>query len=154
MDTQRLDRRDFLAGAGATAWLLGSSAFAHARREGEQLVPFTDPVAAPPKPGFNLQRWEDLDSWITPNDKFFRVSHYEEPPDQRDRLEARALVDRSHLGGCERHDSTADLDPDGAVVCPLEGALHQLAVPQLDHVAETSGTEMDDTRSSAGLTSR
>ena len=98
MDTQGLDRRDFLAAAGATAWLLGSSAFAHAfpRREGEQLVPFTDPVAAPPKPGFNLQRWEDLDSWITPNDKFFRVSHYDEPQINATgwKLEVAGLVER------------------------------------------------------------
>ena len=23
--------------------------------------------------------WEDLDSWITPNDKFFQISHFDRP---------------------------------------------------------------------------
>jgi DMSO/TMAO reductase YedYZ molybdopterin-dependent catalytic subunit len=27
----------------------------------------------------NLPRWEELDSWITPNAKFFRVAHYQGP---------------------------------------------------------------------------
>lgn len=93
-----LDRRHLLAGASATALLLGSPAFAHAfpRREGEQLVPFVDLPAAPPAPVFNLQRWEDLDSWITPNEKFFRVAHYGVPPidEAAWRLEVTGLVER------------------------------------------------------------
>jgi hypothetical protein len=46
----------------------------------------------------------------------------------------RAIVDRSHLRGRERHDSTVDLDPDRVVVRPLERALYPLAGPELDHV--------------------
>lgn len=100
MSSSDVDRRDVLAGAGATmvALLLGSPAFAHAypRREGEQLVPFIDQPPAPPKPVFNLQPWEQLDSWITPNDRFFRVSHYNEPAisEASWRLEVTGLVER------------------------------------------------------------
>ena len=35
-----------------------------------------------PEPGRvigNLQRWEDLDTWITPNDRFFNIAHYDRP---------------------------------------------------------------------------
>jgi DMSO/TMAO reductase YedYZ molybdopterin-dependent catalytic subunit len=100
MGSYDLDRRDFLAGGSASmmALLISSPAFVHAfpRREGEQLVPFIDLPAAPPGPGFNLQRWEDLDSWITPNEKFFRVSHYNEPQlsEANWRLEVTGMVDR------------------------------------------------------------
>jgi DMSO/TMAO reductase YedYZ molybdopterin-dependent catalytic subunit len=98
MGRNDVDRRGFLAGTGATAVLLASPAFVHAfpRREGEQLVPFIDLPAAPPAPVFNLQRWEDLDSWITPNDKFFRVAHYNTPQlTEADwRLQVTGMVER------------------------------------------------------------
>jgi hypothetical protein len=66
------------------------------RREGEQVLPFTDQPPAPPKPGFNLLEWEELDSWITPNPKFVVVSHYNEPSLAEDdwRLEVTGLVER------------------------------------------------------------
>ena len=44
----------------------------------------------------NQLKWEDLDSWITPNDKFFTVAHYDQPViDAKDwRLEIGGLVER------------------------------------------------------------
>ncbi len=33
--------------------------------------------------------WEDLDSWVTPNDKFFSISHFDRPDHRRGDLEAR-----------------------------------------------------------------
>jgi len=76
-----LSRRMLLSHTAMTAMLVSSPWFAHAfpRREGEQVLPFIDQPSAPPREGFNLLKWEDLDSWITPNAKFFRVSHYNEP---------------------------------------------------------------------------
>ena len=81
MGADETSRRTFLARTTMTAFLVSSPWFAHAfpRREGEQVLPFVDQPTAPPREGFNLLKWEELDSWITPNPKFFRVSHYNEP---------------------------------------------------------------------------
>jgi DMSO/TMAO reductase YedYZ molybdopterin-dependent catalytic subunit len=81
MNGDEATRRMFLTQTGLTALLLSSPWFAHAfpRRDGEQVLPFIDQPAAPPREGFNLLKWEELDSWITPTPKFFRVSHYNEP---------------------------------------------------------------------------
>ena len=95
-----INRRDVVAQGGAMAGLaMLNSAFA---QPGEQVVPWTDqPPSVPPgpiqmpqamKPGFywtvatgplepdkiirNLQRWEDMNSWITPNEHFFQIVHY------------------------------------------------------------------------------
>ena len=45
-------------------------------RPGEEVVPWLDPT--PPNEN-NLQQSEDLARWITPNEKFFEVHHYDEP---------------------------------------------------------------------------
>jgi DMSO/TMAO reductase YedYZ molybdopterin-dependent catalytic subunit len=76
-----LTRRMLLSHTAMTALLVSSPWFAHAfpRREGEQVLPFTDQPSVPPREGFNLLKWEELDSWITPTAKFFRVAHYDEP---------------------------------------------------------------------------
>jgi DMSO/TMAO reductase YedYZ molybdopterin-dependent catalytic subunit len=81
MEADQTSRRTFLTRTTMTALLVSSPWFAHAfpRREGEQVLPFIDQPTAPPREGFNLLKWEELDSWITPNPKFFRVSHYNEP---------------------------------------------------------------------------
>jgi DMSO/TMAO reductase YedYZ molybdopterin-dependent catalytic subunit len=44
----------------------------------------------------NLLQWEQLDSWLTPNDKFFTVGHYNKPsiPEQDWTLEVTGLVKR------------------------------------------------------------
>ena len=64
--------------------LLQASWLVHAipSRSGEEIVPWLDQPGANPSGGVveNLQPWENLaSSFITPNDKFFRVSHYDKP---------------------------------------------------------------------------
>ena len=73
-----MDRRDFLRRSGLTlTGLLLSpwAVYAFPSREGEELIPFTD---QPPKPSSDraLLDWNEFDSFITPNEKFFNVSHY------------------------------------------------------------------------------
>lgn len=76
-----MDRRDFLRNSGLTlTGLLLSpwAVYAFPSREGEILIPFLDQPPEPPaKRG--LLDWNELDSFITPNDKFFNVSHYNKP---------------------------------------------------------------------------
>lgn len=75
-----LSRRDVLKGASAAvAFLLAEMALPDFvfpdEKNGEELVPFLD--MPPAKPG-SLD-WETLDSWITPQDQVFDVSHYGVP---------------------------------------------------------------------------
>jgi DMSO/TMAO reductase YedYZ molybdopterin-dependent catalytic subunit len=44
-------------------------------------MPWLDQPPKNPKPDVvaNLRLWEELDSWLTPNDKFFSVGHYNKP---------------------------------------------------------------------------
>jgi DMSO/TMAO reductase YedYZ molybdopterin-dependent catalytic subunit len=82
---ENLQRRDVLLRSGAAAGilLLNSHGFAVAAQAGDQLIPWSDkpPPVPPPAQGAvkNLTPWESLDSWITPNDTFFDVAHYEWP---------------------------------------------------------------------------
>jgi DMSO/TMAO reductase YedYZ molybdopterin-dependent catalytic subunit len=86
MSTPRLSRRDvLLQGSLAVAGLalLRAPRLAHAfsAQPGEQVLPWLDqpaPNAAPDVVGQQL-RWEALDSWLTPNDQFFTVAHYNKP---------------------------------------------------------------------------
>jgi DMSO/TMAO reductase YedYZ molybdopterin-dependent catalytic subunit len=64
------------------AWLQGpGQALAFPRWSGEQLIPWLDQPPANPMPQVvgNLLQWEQLDSWLTPNNKFFTVGHYNKP---------------------------------------------------------------------------
>ncbi|WP_211871948.1 sulfite oxidase [Neoroseomonas terrae] len=49
-------------------------------QEGARVIPWTDqpPPVPPPLASVarNLTSWENLDSWITPTDRFFEVGHY------------------------------------------------------------------------------
>jgi DMSO/TMAO reductase YedYZ molybdopterin-dependent catalytic subunit len=47
----------------------------------EEVMPWLDQPPKNPKPDVvaNLRLWEELDSWLTPNDKFFSVGHYNKP---------------------------------------------------------------------------
>jgi len=86
MDMQDISRRDLLLQGSAT---LTGLALLHApwvaqafpSRPGEKVIPWLDQPPANPSAGVveNLQPWEDLASWLTPNDKFFRVAHYNKP---------------------------------------------------------------------------
>jgi len=78
-----VQRRGFLMRSGAAVILLQASWLVKAfpSRPGEEVVPWLDQPGANPSGGVveNLQAWENLGSFITPNDKFFRVSHYDKP---------------------------------------------------------------------------
>ncbi|MER8830072.1 sulfite oxidase [Mesorhizobium sp. M0938] len=56
-------------------------AYAFPTRPSEEVVPWLDQPTENPDPvGIQKQLvWEDLDSWITPNDKFFSISHFNRP---------------------------------------------------------------------------
>jgi DMSO/TMAO reductase YedYZ molybdopterin-dependent catalytic subunit len=73
-----MQRRDvLLSGAMAGVALLSERAFGQAAAT---VIPWTDQPAAVPPPLESvvrgLTRWEDLDSWITPNAAFFSIAHY------------------------------------------------------------------------------
>jgi DMSO/TMAO reductase YedYZ molybdopterin-dependent catalytic subunit len=81
---EELLRRDVLLGTAAAASLalLQRPSFAQSSPISEKLIPWTDqppPVPTEARGIKTLTRWEDLDSWITPNDKFFAVGHYNWP---------------------------------------------------------------------------
>ena len=101
MNSRDIARRELLQGGAALAGLalLQSPFLAHAlpSRPGEEVVPWLDQPGANPSGGVveNLQPWENLaSSFITPNDKFFRVSHYDKPviDDKKWNLEVAGLV--------------------------------------------------------------
>jgi len=90
----QLTRRDMIRGSVAFAALALAqyplSVFGLDELEaGETLLPFLDPQS----PGKQL-RWEQLKSWITPNEEVFTVKHYNEPAldAEKFRLEISGLV--------------------------------------------------------------
>jgi DMSO/TMAO reductase YedYZ molybdopterin-dependent catalytic subunit len=103
MKTPEMSRRELLKRGGTAVfgltllqspWL--AQAFPH--RPGEEVLAWVEPPQAP-SPELNLLNWQELDSWITPNPKFFRVIHYNKPSgpaiDEREwRLEVTGLVKR------------------------------------------------------------
>jgi DMSO/TMAO reductase YedYZ molybdopterin-dependent catalytic subunit len=80
-----LQRRDVLLRGGAAAGilLLNSHGFVAAAQEKDHVIPWTDQPQPVPPPAQgavkNLVPWESLDTWITPNRKFFEVAHYDWP---------------------------------------------------------------------------
>jgi DMSO/TMAO reductase YedYZ molybdopterin-dependent catalytic subunit len=58
-----------------------SPARAYPSRPGEKIVPWLDQPPENPVPEVvaNQLKWEELESWLTPNDKFFSVAHYNRP---------------------------------------------------------------------------
>jgi DMSO/TMAO reductase YedYZ molybdopterin-dependent catalytic subunit len=86
MDTGDIPRREFLVqgGAAVAGLTLANVPFlvrAFPIRPGEEVIPWLEEVPSNPAPSMvmNLLRWEDLDSRLTPNDKFFGITHYEWP---------------------------------------------------------------------------
>ena len=86
MDMVALQRRQFLTyGSGALAGLAilhaPFVAWAFPSRPGEKVLPWADQPPANPVPEVvrNQLKWEELNSWLTPNDKFFGVGHYNWP---------------------------------------------------------------------------
>jgi DMSO/TMAO reductase YedYZ molybdopterin-dependent catalytic subunit len=126
METADVRRREFLVHGGAAAAaglaLLGASfpARAFPSRPGEEVVPWADPpppVAAPQVVPRQLD-WERLDSWLTPNDRFFVVAHYGVP-------EIDPAAFRLRVGGLVERPLSLTLDevkarPRREVACTLE----------------------------------
>ena len=86
MGTREISRRKLLwQGSAAFAGLALTRspwiAEAVPSRPGDEVIPWLDQPPANPSGGVveNLQRWEELSSWVTPNDKFFSVGHYNKP---------------------------------------------------------------------------
>ncbi len=99
-----MSRRTLLkqGGAALTGWALLNTvkigaAPAVLAQSGVEVLPWLDQPAANPTNGrvTNLLEWEELDSWITPPDQFFTVSHYGIPEVAPDgwQLEITGLVD-------------------------------------------------------------
>jgi DMSO/TMAO reductase YedYZ molybdopterin-dependent catalytic subunit len=105
-DDMKLTRREAIwrGGAALSAMALSqASAIASAIPlvQGEEVVPFLDQPPAPPTaPGpwplneISMLDFQKLDSWITPNEGFFRVGHYDKPAIQESnwKLEVTGLV--------------------------------------------------------------
>lgn len=77
-----MQRRDLLInGTMAGVALLSERAFGQAA--GGTTIPWTDqPATVPPaleSVAKGLTPWEAMDPWITPNDKFFSIAHYDRP---------------------------------------------------------------------------
>jgi DMSO/TMAO reductase YedYZ molybdopterin-dependent catalytic subunit len=103
-----IPRRPFLMGSGtalAGLALVNSPLRALALESGEAVVPWLDQRAENPVPEVigNQQVWEDLDSWITPNDRFFSIAHYDRPD-----IDAAAW--RLEIGGLVSRPRTLTLD--------------------------------------------
>jgi DMSO/TMAO reductase YedYZ molybdopterin-dependent catalytic subunit len=88
MERLEMSRRTLLkqGGVALTGWALlntlrvGAAPAVLAQSEAE-VLPWLDQPAANPVPqvASNLLEWEGLDSWITPPEQFFSVSHYGRP---------------------------------------------------------------------------
>ena len=86
-ESNGIARRDLLVQGGfALASLSVFDAMfakAFATETGNEVIRWLDQPPPIPAPAVgavrNLQAWEDLDSWITPNDKFFSIGHYNWP---------------------------------------------------------------------------
>jgi DMSO/TMAO reductase YedYZ molybdopterin-dependent catalytic subunit len=87
-DTRSISRRtalSHLAGGGLAiaGWALLSRQMAYAAplQAGDEVIPWLDQPAENPVPQViaNQLVWENLDSWITPNEEFFSIAHYNRP---------------------------------------------------------------------------
>ncbi len=81
-----IPRREFISNS--TAALAAFSVLQSARsarafpsRPDDEVIPWLDKRAPNPRPDAiqNQLNWEELDSWITPNNQFFSISHFDRP---------------------------------------------------------------------------
>ena len=103
MNMQHMSRRELLrhgsaAFVGLTLHQSPLLAQAFPSRLGEEVIPFLE-QPQPPSTDLNVLKWDELDAWITPTAKFFRVAHYHKPLgpiiDEKDwKLEITGLVKR------------------------------------------------------------
>jgi len=77
-----MHRRDLLRASVLTGFALFTEQV-FAQSTSGKAIPWADqpPPIPPPAQGIihNLTAWESLDSWITPNDKFYSIAHYNRP---------------------------------------------------------------------------
>ena len=129
-----LSRRTLLQGGGAALAglsvlrLAGPSARVPDPGTGE-VIPWLDQPEPNPVPEVIVQQldWEQLDSWITPNDQFFVIKHFNQPElNEADwRLEVSGLVDQpmtltlDDLKARERQEVTFTLECSGNTGLPF-----------------------------------
>jgi DMSO/TMAO reductase YedYZ molybdopterin-dependent catalytic subunit len=103
MVNQEMSRRTLLKGGGAafaglTTIHVAGPAQAFPGHPGDEVIPWLDQPAPNPVPQIAQRQlvWEELDSWLTPADEFFIISHYNTPAlDQAThRLDIAGLVAR------------------------------------------------------------
>jgi len=77
------NRRELVttAGVALATFALNRAARAFPSQSGEVVIPWLDQPADNPVPEVIKSQlvWEDLNSWITPNDKFFSIAHFDRP---------------------------------------------------------------------------
>jgi DMSO/TMAO reductase YedYZ molybdopterin-dependent catalytic subunit len=122
--TTELQRRTVLSGAVAGVVLLHGRAFAQSGPN-QKVIPWSDQPPPVPTPLENVIKgqtyWENLDSWITPNDKFFSIAHYERPviDEKSSRLDVAGKVDKpatfklNELKSLPRHEIISTLECSG-----------------------------------------
>ena len=153
-----MQRRDLLrSGALAGIALLSDRAFAQSGAAGEKLIPWSDQPPPVPPPLANvakgLTRWEDLESWITPNDRFFSIAHYNRP-----QIDAKTW--RLDVSGLVDHPTTLTLEqltalPRGEVTFTIECSGNN-GLPFLTSAignARWAGASLADVLRNAGLKS-
>jgi DMSO/TMAO reductase YedYZ molybdopterin-dependent catalytic subunit len=138
MDQATHSRRTLLKGGGAavaslSVFRLALPASAFQTDAAAEVIPWLDQPEENPVPEAIVQQlvWEDLDSWITPNDEFFVIKHYDEPQmNEADwRLEISGLVDRpislslADLQGRARQEETVTLECSGNSAFPFNKGL-------------------------------
>jgi DMSO/TMAO reductase YedYZ molybdopterin-dependent catalytic subunit len=87
MVNREMSRRTLLKGGGAafaglTTVHVAGPAHAFPGQTGDEVIPWLDQPAPNPVPQVVPRQlvWENLDSWLTPAEEFFIVSHYGNPP--------------------------------------------------------------------------
>ena len=118
-----MQRRDLLLGSAfAGIALLSERAFG---QPAGKTIAWTDQPAPVPAPLQNVAKglapWEDLGGWITPNDKFFSIAHYNRPQIDPDtwRLDVSGQVGKptslslNQLKARPRHEVTFTLECSG-----------------------------------------
>ncbi len=134
MTSSSISRRTLLQGGGAAiaglsvVRLAGPTAAFQTPVAGE-VIPWLDQPEPNPAPEAIVRQlaWEQLDSWITPNDQFFVIKHFNEPQlNENDwRLDISGLVDQpvtltlDDLKARERQEVTFTLECSGNTGLPF-----------------------------------